>query len=464
MKMSPVPIQVERPVRNEAPARRASLLWPLAEGGLMLLGLLLADWLLTGGTRFAGVEPHPFGFPVLLVAAQYGTGQGAAIALLAIAARYAGAWPEQGFGEDTAAYFRALTTSPLLWLGIALVVGGISGRLRGRVARAEAATQRARSDLNDMVEANTRLADSLSILEGKVAGQLRTVSAITEAARDLGPGLPQVLRGAPTLLRVATECQRCSLYLLDGGVLRLAGMEGWADGAPQATEIARGPLYEAIVERRAVLAANKAEDRIALQGQGMLAGPVLSSATGAVLGMLKIEEIGFARLSFDTVSNLHAVCSWVGTAIDHARTLSEAEEERFTVEGGRIIASRHAHEMTNFVTRLARRIGFDLALLSLDMEASAPPDGAGAVDLPDATALHRLLERQFRTSDLLLQIRSGHCGFGVLLPGAGRAGAQVVLERFGRDLRTEHPELAGRVALSCTILHDMSDAQRRVPA
>ncbi|WP_426958257.1 GAF domain-containing protein [Muricoccus radiodurans] len=418
------------------------------EGGAMLLALLAMD-AVTGGTRFAGVNPHPFGLPVLLVAAQYGMGPGAVLALMAAAARYLGAWPEMGFGEDAAAHLRALATNPLLWLGLALVVGGLSDRLRARAVRAEEAARRGHAELVSMVETNTRLSGALSVLEGKVAGQLRTASSITEAARGLGPDVSGVLRGAPPLLRAATECARCSFYLLQGDVLRLAASEGWSAGGAPAAEIAYGPLFDAVVGQRAVLVANRTEDRAALNGQGVLAGPVISGADGAVLGILKIEEIGFARLHLDTVANFRAVCDWVGTALANAEALSAAERERFRVDSGRLVSVHQAERMVAFMTTLAERLGFDLSLFSVELTAGR---------IEDEAALRVLLERQFRQSDMLLQASAGGRRYSALLPGTGPVGARLLLDRVAREIHAELPGLAPALSLSCVMLHEGREA------
>lgn len=421
----------------------------VAEGAVMLAVLLAIDFAATGGTRFAGVQPSPFGFVVLLVSAQYGLGQGALVALLAIAARYGGHLPQQDFGQDSIVYLRGVATDPVLWLGCALVVGGIASRLRARAAAAERVALHARQELSVTVAAAGRLSASLAVLEGKVAGQLRTASSIYEAARGLGPDMPDVLSNAPSLLRAATECTRCSIYLLESDTLHLAASEGRRADDGLADRIGPGPLFEAVVGRRATLVASRSADAEVLAGQGILAAPITApgdgAVPGAVLGMLKVEEIGFARLHLDTVANFQAVCAWVGTALMHAEAFVQARDERFTVGGGRLVSAHHSERMIGYLTGLAARLGFDLSLLTVEVEAG---DAAGM------DRVRRVLEDGFRDTDMMLEVLLDQRRFSVLLPGTDHVGAETAADRLRVAFALDDSRQAGRVTVRSVTLHD----------
>lgn len=426
----------------------------VAEGAVMLALLLAADTVTTGGTRFVGIQPSPFGLVVLLVSAQYGLGQGALVALLAIAARYGGHLPQQGFGQDSIVYLREVATDPVLWLACALVVGGIASRLRARAAAAERAAVHARQELSITVAAAGRLSASLAVLEGKVAGQLRTASSIYEAARGLGPDMPDVLSNAPSLLRAATECTRCSIYLLEGDTLHLAASEGRRADDGLADRIGPGALFEAVVGRRATLVASRAADAEVLARQGILAAPIIAPGDGmvpgAVLGMLKVEEIGFARLHLDTVANFQAVCAWIGTALMHAEAFVQARDERFTVGGGRLVSAHHSERMISYLIGLATRLGFDLSLLTVEvgLEEAAEISAAG-VDW-----VRHLLEESFRDTDMMLEVLLEQRRFSVLLPGTDHVGAEIAADRLRAAFALGDPRQIGPVTVRSLTLHD----------
>ena len=428
----------------------------IAEGAVMLAVLLAVDAVVTGGARFEGIQPSPFGLVVLLVSAQYGLGQGAFVALLAIAARYGGHLPQQGFGQDSIVYLRQVATDPMLWLACALVVGSIASRLRARVAAAERTALHARQELSVTVTAASRLSASLAVLEGKVAGQLRTASSIYEAARDLGPDMPDVLSNAPALLRAATECTRCSIYLLKGDSLHLAASEGRRADDGLAERIGPGPLFEAVVGRRATLVASRTADAEVLARQGILAAPIIApgngAVPGAVLGMLKVEEIGFARLHLDTVANFQAVCAWVGTALMHAEAFVQARDERFTVGGGRLVSAHHSERMIDYLTGLAARLGFDLSLLTVEVggrEAAGQHDDAAGTGW-----VRQLLEDSFRDTDMMLEVLLDQRRFSVLLPGTDHIGAEIAADRLRVAFELGNTQEIGVVTVRSVTLHD----------
>ncbi len=115
------------------PHLRARFAWrAVAEASLLIVLLLILDRVFGSGNRFLGIEPHPFGIAVLLVAAQYGTAEAAATTLFASAALLAFNLPEQAFDQDHYAWLQTVVRDPLLWLTTSLIVGEITGRTRQR--------------------------------------------------------------------------------------------------------------------------------------------------------------------------------------------------------------------------------------------------------------------------------------------------------------------------------------------
>src|ERR1044071_3911480 len=81
---------------------------------VVLLGCALAaDQLLFSGDRFTSVSPHPFWAVVLLIAAQYGTGEALFAAALSGAALLINNLPEQGFNEDLYAWLLRISLNPV---------------------------------------------------------------------------------------------------------------------------------------------------------------------------------------------------------------------------------------------------------------------------------------------------------------------------------------------------------------
>ena len=73
--------------------------------------------------------------------------------------------------------------------------------------------------------------------------------------------------------------------------------------------------------RREVLCLANPEHEALLQGEGVLAGPIVSQDEGMVIGMLKVEGIAFTELHPSAIGNFRVVCDRIGVALDHARRL-----------------------------------------------------------------------------------------------------------------------------------------------
>jgi hypothetical protein len=413
---------------------------PLAEGFGLLALLVLVDALL-GMRGFAHWPVHPFALPVLYVAARHGLWPALAVSLGAAVLRLGLAlvhdhWTAQAWAE------------PLAWpVGAALVGGLVEQHRRGR-AEAEAAAAAARSDRAAIVEANDRLAGRAVELEARLGARLAATTAVFEAARAMGEGTEGVVRGACRLVRAATGCGACSFWLAEGGALHLVAQEGWLPGARYAQSFARGPLVESMAGGRHALLVTRPGDRLALGEEGILAAPVLSPWDGAVLGMVKVEDIGFADLAPDTVTALEAATSWIGLALAEAR----AREAALAAAGGAaaagvpVVAGEDASRAIAAMTGLARRIGFDLALLSAEIPAG--PRGAAALQ-----AVRAGMGEAFRGSDLLLEARQEERRISILLPGAAVAGAEAAAARLRALLAERAPAATAGVLVGVAWLH-----------
>jgi hypothetical protein len=292
----------------------------LVETTALLAAALVADELLLGGDRFAGITPHPFWIVVLLAAAQYGMREGLAAAALATAALLAGRLPEQGFGEDFNAWLLRIGEIPVLWFVAGVVLGEIRDGHRRKADALQEMLAEQRDQAHAIAEAYERLSATTAELETRVAGQVRTVRALYAAARAIErQGTGEVLIGVAPLVRSVLSPAKFSLFLLNGSRLEVAASEGWAsEDRFLHTFDPTSPLFLAVVGRRQILTGVNPEHEGILHAEGMLAGPLVSEETGKIVGMLKIESIPFIELTPSSVQNFRILCDWIGTAYDNA--------------------------------------------------------------------------------------------------------------------------------------------------
>lgn len=150
-----------KPARQRAPRKapssvaglvgaRSGKAWHLSrwtrvvlELGLVFGGLLALDRWAFAGTAFAGVEPHPFTFVVLLFALIYGAGPGLAAAVVAGGAALLLNPLRFAASTDLFSHGLSLALMPLVWIILAVVVGEVVSsrarildRITGRYRRA----------------------------------------------------------------------------------------------------------------------------------------------------------------------------------------------------------------------------------------------------------------------------------------------------------------------------------------
>lgn len=303
--------------------RRAAIV----EIAAFFLIALLIDFAFLDFDRFASLSPHPFWVVVLLCAIQYGTTEGLVAAVVASAALLVGNLPPPRFDQDLYQWLLSATLQPLMWAVAAVVFGELQGRVRRErdLLREEVLQSRKREEV--IASAYRKLDARRENLEARVAGQLRTVFAIYNAAKGIERmATHDVQAGVSDLVRTVMSPRRFSLFLLSGEVLNLAMSEGWEDSEtvyPRAYD-GQSLIFQAVVGSHRTLVAAVAEDERVLAGDGLLAGPLLNVDSGEVIGMLKIEEMGFLDLSMTSIENFRLLCEWIGTAYAQARRFESA--------------------------------------------------------------------------------------------------------------------------------------------
>jgi hypothetical protein len=204
----------------EGSAARASLRHQfrgIFEGFVLLVAFVAVERVFLGRGTFAGLDVHPFWFPVLLVTLQYGFYSGVVTACLAALMLD---WPIRPPGQDIVDFYFELVRLPVQWVLAAMAIG----IFRQAQIRAETVRERTIASLRAtnerFAEEVARLDDELYRFEtaiattgpGPAAGgeagvpeALARLAALRTAAADtLGPGFAEaaaaVLGEAPVRL------------------------------------------------------------------------------------------------------------------------------------------------------------------------------------------------------------------------------------------------------------------------
>ena len=360
---------------------------------------LAIDYTLLEGDRFAGIQPHPFWIPVILLSLQFGTSAGLLAVLTASACLLVGNLPEQMLSEDRFSYLLHLSTQPLLWLAAALVIGEMRSRQLRRVREILEEHDRVETERDTIAAAYQDMKGAKMGLEMRVAGQVRTLAATCEALAGVNLSAEAVLGNAHRVINGVLSPQAFSLFLIDGDMLRGVSNEGWQQVSPLLRSFdSDSALYRGVIGQGRVLCVARPEDEVLLGDQGMLAGPLRDSSTGEILGMLKIERIDFQDMTLDTLGVFQGVCDWIGMVIANQRHIEELGQARLCSEDSRLLAPEAYGRLAHFLGALGQRLKFqtlaitviaprDLALQPDGLKRFATALGEAAVEVGGPSAL-----------------------------------------------------------------------------
>jgi polysaccharide biosynthesis protein PelD len=455
--MTPGNTNPEKPDRRRFLGIRSSAALEIA---VFLAMALAIDHAFLDGARFRSMPQHPFWILVLLISAQYGTAEGLLAAVASSAALLVHNVPPQTVSQDRFMWLFEVLRLPLAWIFASLVLGGLRTRQireRERLRRALAEASHREQKLS---EAYKRLDAAKAALETRVATQLRTAVGLYESARAIEKLDPsEVLLGVSNLIRSVMNPEKFSLYLLDNSGLELALEEGWSAKDTFPRRYAAGDaIFEEVVGRQRVLSVANPEDEAVLSGAGMIAAALVAPDAGRVIGMLKIEKLGFLDLTFSNVQTLKALCQWIAAAYENALRFQAARTEGIVNAETNLFAYGFLARQLSLLTLLARRIGFDLTIIVVRLEnpSELTQDQRRLVPV----AFSRAVAHSLRQSDLAFDYQRTGTEFAIVLPATRIEGAHIAIDKIKTALDSE-PWLGTppRFSFGLQIIYEMSQAQ-----
>jgi hypothetical protein len=401
----------------------------------LAVALLLDTWL-GAGDRFSEVSPHPFWIIVLLISTYYGTNEGLVTAALCAIAALVGHIPEQGFNEERTAWLLRVTTDPVLWIMAALLLGEIRSGHRRRYEAVKGKLESAHQQATAITNAYEMLSEAKRTLEVRIAAQTQTVQSVYQASRAIQhQDTSEVLAGIPMLIRSVMAPKKFSLFLLNGSTLTATACEGWCKSDAFVREFRSStPLFQAVVAGQQVLVVSNPSHESTLADQGILAAPLMHAETGAVFGMVKIEQIGLTGMNPSTVQNFKTLCEWVGAAYANAQLIENLKAVHAANPMQQLLPGNVYDSQRAILTDLAREMGFEACALY----ASFEPEAGSTV--PDealvAESLMRAAGEILSPNNLRFNFGKPDWTYAVLLPGYEPRMADDVARRFVRHVCT----------------------------
>ena len=424
--------------------RGPSLLFGLRTVALVeIVGFLaiavVIDWLFFDGTRFWSVRPHPFWAIVVLVAVQYGANEGLCAAVASSIALLAWNLPAEALGTDVFDYWTEVGLRPALWIG----VGQVLGQMRDRqlVERT-----RLRSEVAELKEQNRVIAESFetvkeakAALEARIARQFRTVITTYRAVQSVDVSDPEHLEeGLDNFIETILSPKKFSHWRLAPGGFELERAIGWEtpDEFDRSLDL-NHPIAQHLLSKDTALCAARADDERLLLNQGLLAGLLMDADTGEIFGMFKIEDMGFLDFNLYSLENFNVMCSWISLAKSRSRRWQNMEKNRVTGMNSFIMTAEVFDRISDLLTQLGQRKGFESSLLSMSKKA-------GDQLTPELQSLFALTVGEaarsvFRSTDLAFEQQEDETGFTILLPGTQLEHAEGLATRFRDALEERLP-------------------------
>ena len=241
-----------------------------------------------------------------------------------------------------------------------------------------------------------------------------TLYQAAKAIEKLGPG--EVLIGIADLVRAVMQPTKFSLYLLNGNVLEAVINDGWEDDDAYARVFDSGsPVFQQVVGRRRCLSAVNTDEEKLLAGEGIMAGPLTSVDTGEVVGMLKIEKLGFLDLHISSLENFRILSDWVGTAFANARRFRKAQSNMLFNEERNMFTDVVFKSHSKLMRQFGERFGIDMTAVTLKAEGLDvlhPERRAGLVK-----AVHDVVEHHMSPVVQAYEYRQNGREFALILPG-----------------------------------------------
>lgn len=420
----------------------------------LLLILYFIDTFICSGNRFITIEPHPLWFVLLLVLFQYSINEAFITIFLMCIFLYAWNLPQQLATQSLFEYYFSLSLRPLLWLGTAILLGGLKLKNSFKFYELQQELDEAKLKEKVISDSFTKLKGTNRVLELRLSEELGSAIKIYKAAvtlEDLAPD--NQIDGVNKIVASILSPEKFSIYILSEDGLTLNSSYAWDPTDQYLKKFDKNSeLYKAIVGEKRVLAAFNETSELVLNHEGIVAGPLIDSNTGEVFGMLKIEKMTFQSLNLRTVQLFTLLCEWIGLTMRKMINVQKMANETITGHNHRAYSYAFLQAQTDFLETLAKRMGFHLTKLNIRMVNSnelSVDERRQAVALM-ATAIKNSL----RKTDLLFDAREKGEEYALLLCGTGEEYMDLVIKKIqDQALKAGSANSPAKYAFSYQVLH-----------
>lgn len=404
----------------------------LIEMLIFFAALIGLDFFFFDGTRFINAGFHPFWIIVILSSLQYGIGEGLIAAISSAIVLYSWNLPVQAVTQDRYEYIEGLVVTPLLWLVTAVIIGEITNRQKKIRRQLSSEVKSLKIKSNRLAENYSELSKTNEKLESRIVGEMNTVLSVYESAKALEKlEITQVKDGISNMVRNLLRAEKFSIFELEGDMLKSVVTSGWDRKDNYPTYYTQDDkLFQHIVGMREFLSSNNTQDVSVLKNEGIIAGPMLASKNGQVVGMIKIEDVGFLNLSSLTFENFKVVCEWVGHIYANALEYEDVKKDVVVDKEKNLMTANFFDRQTAFLKSLATRIGFPVSIILFRISDKSSLAKDEYIEL--ANNIARAVKEVLRNTDLAFDAPKQGVDFAIILPNTPIKQTQIVIDKFNK--------------------------------
>lgn len=432
---------------------------------LFLSMALLVDIFLLDNNRYITIQPHPFWIIVLLISSQYGTREGLLSVALSSIALLAWNIPEPQTGQNVYYHLLHISREPLMWLITAFVLGEI--RMRHIRERSElmASLHTAHERENTLSQAYLNMKKLKEKLEIHIASELHSSINTYNAMRTLNTLNPsRTLLGIEEMVKAVLDPEKFSIYALGPQGLESAICTGWDKDETYSRRFPNtSAIYKEIVGRQRMLCCINDSDAKMLGSEGLIAAPLIDADTGNVFGMLKVEDIGFSKLTLSNVESFRILCEVSGLAHSNAEKYRQAEINSIIHQGNDLFSHAFFQQQCALFTQLANITKLTPVVISFKLMNSR--DFSTKEKALLAEAIKRLIHGKILDVAQLFNGKKTGTEFHILLPSTSNDRLKFAAREIEAGLEHSTDPLLSRakIMMAYHSLGIKKDQIRQVP-
>lgn len=380
------------------------------------------------GKRYLDSTPSPFGIVVILITLQYGMREGLMAVVISILCSYLGNIPAERPEETLFDYQVRLAWKPVVWFITAFIVGHIIGRYKTNKQELLNYLKKTEKENKVITEGYLSLKAVKENLEVQLAGQLKTAAATFKAFKSLGYVNPsQILMNLSAVVVPILNPKKFSVYFLGPNGFEPVASHGWSrDEKYKRRFEVNDQLYQSILSEHKILTIMNQDDERILDGEGVLAAPLIDSETHEIFGMIKIEEMEFQELNISSLETFKTLCELIGLSYNNAKQHKYLEENAIFSSETAFFSHAFYKTLSSILEAIAKRLKFPLA--QINIKFNYHPSESEAEPYFVSSVLYLLLKEVLPSDALTFHGKRRWMQFIILLPGNNEVDAQKIQE------------------------------------